>query len=122
MIYTQLELLQSQPVDITKGFNLQAHPATASKIQEINQKRNDFYSKCAALARSDMKMPADHFDWLSMLTYLNDGIDLLEIAVKEARFPLPFQFTPIGKGAGIVGETQGKPYLYYKIEHANSFR
>ena len=90
MIYTNLELLQSQPVDLTKAFNLTANPQTAAKIQEISQRRNAFYSTCSGVIRTDLKQPVQNFDWLPMLTYLNDVVDLMELSVKEASYPIPF--------------------------------
>jgi hypothetical protein len=77
-------------------------------IQEINKRRHDFYTRCSALIRTDLKQPHNDFDWLPMLTYLNDGPDLLEKAVKEANYPIPFQFRPVSKGLEPVGEQQGK--------------
>jgi hypothetical protein len=113
MIFTQLELLQSQPVDLTKAFNMQTHPGTASKIQEINKRRHDFYTKCSQLVRTDLKQPASDFDWLSMLTYLNDGVDLLELTVKQANYPLNFEYRPVSKGLESVKECQGNLFISY---------
>jgi hypothetical protein len=107
MIHTSLDLLQSQPVDISKCFNMQAHPETATKIKAISERRTKFYTQCAQLVRSDLKQPHDSFDWLTMLTYLNDGPDLLEMAVKEASYPIPFAFRLVNNDVNI-SETSGK--------------
>lgn len=114
MIFTNLELLQSQPVDLTKCFSVQTNPQTAAKIAEINKRRHNFYTQCSALVRSDLKQPNDAFDWLSLLTYLNDGVDLLEMSVKEANYPIPFSYRPLTKKMESVGEQQGI-YFYFNF-------
>lgn len=43
------------------------------------------------------------------MAYLNDGVDLLEIAVKEANYPLCFNFKPLSlEGLKDVIEQSGK--------------
>jgi hypothetical protein len=44
---------------------------------------------------------------LPLLTYLNDGPDLLELAVKEASYPIPFNFRPVSSGMNPIVEQMG---------------
>ncbi len=108
MLYTHLELLNSQAVDLTKAFNIQVRPQTAATIEAINARRHSFYSSCAALVRSDLKQPNDSFDMNSMLTYLNDGPDLLEFTVKESSYVVPFSYRPVSLELETINCTQGK--------------
>jgi len=50
-----------------------------------------------------------------MLTYLNDGPDMLEKLVKEANYPIPFQFKPVSKKSESVGEPLGNNLLFTLI-------
>ena len=53
------------------------------------------------------------------MAYLNDGVDLLEVAVKEASYPLNFNFKPLSlEGLKDVVELSGKP----TIARSNSSR
>lgn len=105
MILTFTRIPQSQPCDLSTAFDpMQTTPDVASKIGQINENRNKFYSESSKAIRAPLHEIQDGLDWMSMLQYLNNGPDLLDIAVKKANYPLVFKYIPITTDMPIVSQ------------------
>ena len=46
--------------------------------------------------------------WLPLMSYLNMGVDLLDLGVKKANYPFVFNYQPFTNASQVVGVNNGK--------------
>jgi len=109
MLLTINGVPQAQPADLIKSFDsLQTSPDIASKINEITQLRNNFYGKLGQLTTKPLNEVIQEIDWLPMMSYLNNGADLLKLGVKNANYPFCLNFQPFTFASKVVTANNGK--------------
>ena len=93
MFFTFLALPQGNPVNITTSFDaLSTSPETQTKITNISNMRNSFYAGLAELTSKPLNDTVPEFPALNYMPYLQAEVDLMEIAVKQANYPLNFSY------------------------------
>jgi hypothetical protein len=100
MLYIFNQVPQAQPADLSKSFDsLQTSPQISGKINQITQLRNNFFATLGQLTTKPMTEVVDEITWMPLMSYLNSGVDLLELGVKNANYPYVFNYQPFTNSA-----------------------
>lgn len=95
MLYIFNQVPQAQPADLSKSFDsLQTSPDVSTKITQVTQLRNNFFATLGQLTTKPMTEVVDEINWMPLISYLNCGVDLLELGVKKANYPFVFNYQP----------------------------
>lgn len=112
MIYIFNQVPQAQPADLVKSFDsLQTSPETSSKINSITQLRNNFFATLGQLTTKPLTEVITEIPWMPLMNYLNSGVDLLELGVKQANYPYVFNYQPFTNSSQVVGANNGKKLI-----------
>jgi hypothetical protein len=98
MIFTVSPLPKAvQPLpDLTNSFNsFTTGPQVATKIQQLNSLRENFYAYIDVLNKMAPNQLVSELNWMPMFEYIHNGPDLLELGVKVANLPFNFRYTSV---------------------------
>lgn len=108
MIYTFHNLIRAQPVDLSKGFDsLQTSPEVAKQIQHINNLRDNFYTTFDQIQSRPLKEVDTSLDWMPLFEYLTNTVELLNLGVKKANYPLSLNYYSFASPSKTIGINNG---------------
>lgn len=82
--------------DLTKSFNnFSTNAEISKKVEAIQRLREQFYSNVNTMEQKPANQMVTEWDWMPCIQYLQVGVDLLELGVKNANFPYNFKLTSV---------------------------
>lgn len=93
MIYVFKTLIRSENVDLNRFFDsLQTSPEVSKQVQHVTGLRNEFYSTFEQIQSRPMNEVNNSLEWMPLFEYLTCGVELLNLAVKKANYPINFNY------------------------------
>ena len=114
MIYVFQSLLKTQEFDLNKSFDsLQTSPGISQQVQHINKLRDNFYKTFSEIESKPMNETNNSLEWMQLFEYLNLGVELLNIGVKNANFPFTFNYNSFTFPSKTINISDGNSIIYF---------